>query len=147
MRDEVVEFEIINSDIYYFRLPELVRAKEVKNNKIHAQNDEIIRKIMVRTVKKTFENLPKKPELFKEHTLLFVHHYNGKSMRDIDNISLKKPVDALNGLLVYDDNMDFNNIFQVSERDEKRYTQLFVIRGRKLKDLAFKMLFEMTGRR
>lgn len=144
--DLEIEFHIINEDIYYFKLPEFSKAKELNKRKTNRMSDYIIKEIMVEKIKEKFDMMDVKPELFYEHTLVFIHHYNPETtLKDIDNLSLKHPIDALNGSLIIDDCMSVNNIIQLTAPDETDWTELYIIRGQDIGECVKKCIEKVAN--
>lgn len=113
---------------YYFRLPELTNYYNEARNFRSAMAGRFIQKMMVELMR-TYESEHGALEKFDEFFAVFVLHYTEGTKKDTDNFDIKKPIDAINGILIENDDVSRSHILVTSAADENAFTELYVFRG------------------
>lgn len=115
-------------DCYYFRLPELTNYYSESRNYQSAMTGRFIQKMMV-DVLDTYKSEYGALEKFDKFFAVFVLHYTDGTKKDTDNFDIKKPIDAINGILIENDDVSRSHILLTSVKDETAFTELYIYRG------------------
>lgn len=81
-------------------------------------------------------------EQFEEFSLIIIHHLTEEkaNLIDTDNIEIKKPIDAINKVLIKNDTANFSDIFQIVQISDTEYTEMYVIKGHALSESILGLL-------
>lgn len=86
-------------------------------------------------------------EKFESYSLIFIHYFteDQKDLFDTDNIDIKKPIDAVNGVLIQNDTVSRSHIYQITRKADREYTELYILKGHDLSDAILANLARIIG--
>ena len=122
----------IGEDFYYLRLPGL-HSKVDFNANSELMIDRSI-KDFIKSSLLDYQLNRENFEQFEEFSLIIIHHLTPEkaALIDTDNIEIKKPIDAINKVLIKNDTANYSDIFQIVQISDEEYTEMYVIKGHAL---------------
>lgn len=128
------------NNFYYLRFPSL-HVKADGDIKTELMLDRYI-KDFIKSGLSNYQLHKENYEQFSEFTLIIIHHLLEENAIkiDTDNIEIKKPIDAINKVLIKNDTANYSDIFQIVELDDKEYTEMYVIKGHSLSRSVLSLL-------
>lgn len=122
------KFVEINENCYLISMP-LLSLKATNNNDFH--KDLSIKSSISAMIKSYIYEYNIKPFTNDKVVIAFVHNFDVDGMAhivDIDNISIKKPIDAINGILIVDDNCKHVSIYQEAILTNNDLTEMYIMK-------------------
>ena len=127
-------------DGYFFRLPELTNYYNEARSYRSAMTGRFIQKTMTELLL-SYEKQHGPLKKFDSFLAVFSIHFVPGSQKDTDNYDIKKPLDAVNGILIENDNVERSHILVTSFPDEKAYTELYILLGHDLEKDFLRSIF------
>lgn len=130
----------IGENFYYLKFPSL-HEKVDGNTKTELMIDRYIKDFMKSSLS-DYQLGRKNYEQFEEFTLIIIHYLRPETAKNIDtdNIEIKKPIDAINKVLVKNDTANYSHIFQIVQISDEEYTEMYVIKGHALSNSVLGLL-------
>ena len=118
---------------YYLKFPKL-NKKIDSNSKNDTMQDRYLQEFISASVRKYMLGREHNFRKFKEFSLIFIHYYDQrlKDYFDTDNIEIKRPIDAINSILIENDTVDRSHIYQITVPSKNEFTELFVLESHDL---------------
>lgn len=130
----------IGQDYYYLKFPSLHEKVDIGSN-TELMLDRYI-KDFIKSSLLNYQAGRKNFERFREFTLIIIHYLKPEnaSLIDTDNIEIKKPIDAINKVLIENDTANFSDIFQIVQTAESEFTEMYVVKGHALSGSILRLL-------
>lgn len=131
----------IGENFYYLRFPSL-HEKVDGNTKTELMLDRYIKDFLKNSLS-DYQLGRNNFEQFEEFSLIIIHHLTPQNASNIDtdNIEIKKPIDAINKILIKNDTANYSDIFQIVDaHSEVEFTEMYVIKGHELSKSILRLL-------